>query len=596
MSHANEDGRLANASSFENADVQQAKIREIREDRWQQANAAGHARQTDDKPNVVDGNIGADWTWHDETNALLRAAIESANDAIIITDTELDDGGPRFEYVNPAFTAMTGYTLDEVLGKTPRILQGPRTERALLDRLRDDLRHGRVFHGEGINYRKDGTEYVVEWRITAMRSPDGRVLKWVAVQRDVTERRLQELHRDQQLAAERAAREEAERVGRMKDEFLATLSHELRTPLNAILGWTQLLQRGRLSGDDARRAVDTVERNARTQARLIEDLLDMSRIMAGTFRLEPKTTSLDAIVDAALQSCRPAAEAKHVELVSEVAPGVGAVHVDVARMQQVAWNLLTNAIKFTPAGGRVTARIAPAANDARCVELTILDTGMGIDPAFLPFVFDRFRQADATTTRLHGGLGLGLSIVKHLVELHGGTVRASSDGPRRGAQFSVRLPVQAPSAASRSAADPAVPVEAAEPAADVAGLRVLVVDDDDDARAFVRRVLEDHGARVDDAASAEGAIRLLDARPTPAIDLIVSDIGMPMMDGYELIKRVRQRPATAYGKVPAIALTAFARGEDRRRALMAGYQAHVPKPVDAADLLLEVHTMCGRAE
>jgi signal transduction histidine kinase len=389
------------------------------------------------------------------------------------------------------------------------------------------------------------------------------------------------------LAREQQARLEAQAANRAKDEFLATLSHELRTPLNAILGWSRLLATGHLDEPTSRRAIETIERNTRLQAQLIEDLLDISRIVTGKLRLEFKTVELRTILEAAVEAVRPAAEARGVFLLCDVSDGDEAILCDPARMQQIAWNLLSNAIKFTPAGGRVELTTG---REDRHVRITVSDTGTGINPDFLPHVFDRFRQQDPATTRRYGGLGLGLSIVRHLVELHGGMVTATSEGEGRGASFTVRVPV-APLRADQAAiaqlpdSDPGLhelPV--------LTGVRVLVVDNEADARALVATILERCGATVRTAASAAEAIRHIEGdRP----DVLLSDIAMPEEDGYELIRKVRALERRG-PVLPAAALTAFATGTDRARALLAGYQVHLPKPVEPSELAAVVAALAGR--
>jgi PAS domain S-box-containing protein len=411
---------------------------------------------------------------------------------------------------------------------------------------------------------------------------------------DVTDRKRLEAERERLLAAERAARGEAERTSRMKDEFLATLSHELRTPLNAILGWSQILRRGRMTADEVAQAVDVIERNARGQAQLISDLLDMSRIISGKVRLDVRGYPIADAVRAAVDSVRPAADGKAVRLEAVIDPAVGTVVGDPDRVQQVLWNLLTNALKFTPKGGSV--RVALARVDSH-VEVTVADTGKGIPPAFLPYVFDRFRQADASTTREHGGLGIGLSIVKSLVELHGGSVDVASAGDGQGATFTVRLPLAAV-LTDESDSRPAHPATdgfgrpSRDGAESLAGLRVLVVDDEPDARLLIKRTLEEHGADVVAVGSAGEAMAVFEAvRP----EVLLSDVGMPGEDGYSLIRKVRSLPVDRGGAVPAAALTAFARREDRTRAIRAGFQIHVPKPVEAAELVAVVASLGGRA-
>jgi len=380
------------------------------------------------------------------------------------------------------------------------------------------------------------------------------------------------------LDSERHARAEAERNSQMKDEFLATLSHELRTPLTAILGWAQVLRRGSRDQADLHRGLQTIERNARAQAQLIEDLLDMSSIASGKVRLEMLALSPSAIVAAAIDTVRPAAEAKQIQIVQDFEAAPGMVAGDANRLQQIIWNLLSNALKFTPAGGRIEVRIRREGDQ---IAITVRDSGIGIAPDFLAHVFERFRQADATTTRQHGGLGLGLAIVKHLVEQHGGTVAAASEGVGHGACFTVRLPRR------RGANEPLGSAIGRRRAAahDLSGLQVLVVDDEDDARELIKRILADCNADVLTAATATEALSLLQhARP----DLMVSDLGMPEVDGYGLLDRIRALGPSRGGDLPAIALTAFARSEDRIKALSSGFLAHIAKPVEPNELIAKV--------
>jgi PAS domain S-box-containing protein len=386
--------------------------------------------------------------------------------------------------------------------------------------------------------------------------------------------------------AERRARAEAEAASRAKDDFLATLSHELRTPLTAILGWARILRRGDVPAAQAAHAVDVIERNAVAQSRLIEDLLDVSRIITGRVRLDVQPVRLVPVVDAALDGIRPAAEAKSITLAFEPPPAPDLVMADAARLQQVVWNLVSNAVKFTPHGGRVEIGLERTASHQ---EIRVEDTGVGIRPEVLPFVFDRFRQADSTSTRVHGGLGLGLAIVRHLVELHGGSVTADSAGEGRGARFIVRIPIGAV-AVSRPAGE-RPPEAARHGATTLRGLRVLVVDDEPDARELVSIVLRGAGAEVLHAATATEALTLIE-RDRP--DVLISDIAMPGRDGYDLIREVRRSGDERAG-LPALALTAYARHEDRERALAAGYHRYAAKPVDPEALTREVARLAGRA-
>jgi CheY-like chemotaxis protein len=383
----------------------------------------------------------------------------------------------------------------------------------------------------------------------------------------------------------------------MKDEFLSTLSHELRTPLHAILGWSQVLTRR--GNTDLAKGLEVIERNARAQTQIIDDLLDMSRIVSGKVRLDVQRVDLAAVARLAVDTVRPGADAKGVRLQVVLDPLAGPINGDPNRLQQVLWNILTNAVKFTPRGGRVQVLLERVNSH---LELSVIDTGQGISPEFLPHVFDRFSQADASNTRRHAGLGLGLAIVKQLVELHGGSVRAKSAGPGQGATFSIELPLLSVSREAPDAPDRRHPSrsedadrELSHPAARVAdfsGLKILIVDDEADARALMRWLFEDCRATVLEASSAAEALSLLhSARP----DVLVSDIGMPGESGYMLIRRIRALPAEAGGATPAVALTAYARTEDRTKAILAGFQHHVAKPVEPVELIAMVASLTQRS-
>jgi PAS domain S-box-containing protein len=392
--------------------------------------------------------------------------------------------------------------------------------------------------------------------------------------------------------AERAARAEAEAANRMKDEFLAVLSHELRSPLNPMLGWVQMLLSRKLSEEKTRTALQTIERNVRLQTQLIDDLLDVSRIIRGKLKLNPRFVELAGAIEAALNIVRPAAEAKGIHIETELDRHAGVVLADTDRLQQVVWNLLSNAIKFTPSGGRVTVRLERAGD---CVQLRVSDTGMGISPDFLPFVFDRFRQADSSTTRSYGGLGLGLAIVRHLVELHGGTVSAASPGLGQGATFAVKLPVaewvRRDTGASGVGEEMPVPLESAMPAAPLSGLRILVVDDEADTREFLHAALENGGGAVQVVANAVLALESIAQSPP---DVLVSDIAMPGEDGYWLIRKVRALESQGGRHILAVALTAYARASDVREALSAGFELHLSKPVDPAQVISAIAKLAGR--
>ncbi len=412
------------------------------------------------------------------------------------------------------------------------------------------------------------------------RDAGGEPVRFDGVTLDIDRQKRLEDERETLLAGERAARLEAERAGRMKDEFLATLSHELRTPLSAIIGWTHLLSRPGASAADVAKASTIIERNAKAQARLIEDLLDVSRITSGNLELEATVMQLGPVLDAVMQALKPAAEAKRVALAVQVEPQRIEMVGDAQRIQQVLWNLVSNAVKFTPAGGRVAVRAKVAAAD---VVLEVQDNGAGISPEFLPHVFERFRQEQSTSSRSFGGLGLGLAIVRQLVELHGGSVRATSPGTGLGSTFAVRLPIgtdaaHAPGDPDRPPPD-AIPRSGTDP---LAGLHIVLIEDEADGRDMLTRMLEREGARVTALDSAEQALLLLQ-RMSP--DLLISDIGMPSVDGHELIRRVRADANPSLQQLPAIALTAFAHPSDAGKARAAGFQRHLPKPVNPEALL-----------
>jgi PAS domain S-box-containing protein len=403
----------------------------------------------------------------------------------------------------------------------------------------------------------------------------------------------QALERAHLYETERRLRTEAEETNRIKDEFLATVSHELRTPLTAIVGWASMLRMSKFDSETTAHAIETIERNAKAQTDIIEDLLDVSRIITGKLRLEAGPIQLDSIIVTALDGVRPTAEAKGIQIESKIDTGAGAVWGDPARLQQVMWNLLTNAVKFNSRGGSIEVRLQRAHSH---VQIVVSDTGQGISPEFLPFVFERFRQADGTITRAHGGLGLGLSIVRHLVELHGGTIHAESAGLGLGATFTVDIPLRAVQDVERT---PTLLSSSTEEEASIErspvleSVRVLVVDDEADARLVLTTIIERCGAEVMAVGSAAEAVNAL-ASFKP--DVLMSDIGIPGEDGYSLIRRVRALSPEQGGKIPAVALTAYAREEDRMRALLAGYQLHVAKPVNPAELIAILAGLAGLIE
>jgi PAS domain S-box-containing protein len=462
---------------------------------------------------------------------------------------------------------VTGYSAAELVGRAEalELLYPDAAYRARL--VEEWSRRGDYRDWEVRLTGRDGRQRVIAWSTVADSFPIPGWASW-AVGTDVTER----------ARMETSLRE----ANRMKDEFLATLSHELRTPLTAVLGWVHLLRSRKLDSGMQNRAIEVIDRNAKAQAQLIGDILDVSRIVTGKFRLEPRAVDLAPAIHAAMDGVRPAAEAKKIRLAAHVAPEVGSLIADPDRIQQVVWNLLSNAIKFTSEGGSVRLAVTRTGGQ---VDIVVSDTGLGIAPELLPRIFERFSQGDSSSTRSHGGLGIGLAIVRHIVELHGGTVQAASEGAGRGSTFTVRLPLRP---AEKGAVSPP-PLEPVGPS--LQGVSVVVVDDDADTRDLIQMVLSQRGAHVFTAATAEEALALIRAhRP----DILLSDIAMPGADGYELIRRVRSLGPAQGGRIKAAALTAYARTEDRLRALWAGFETHVPKPVQPNELAAVVASLAGR--
>ena len=499
--------------------------------------------------------------------------------------------GSIFWY-NERWHKYTGVPKDQMHGWNWQQVHDPKELPRVLETWKASLASGEAWQDTFPLRRHDGEFRWHLSRALPLVDSDGKIQLWFGTNTDITEQRQLAEQRDALLASERVARASAEHTSRMKDEFLATLSHELRTPLTSILGWAQILRKGPPTAEDLVQGLETIERNARAQTQLIEDLLDMSRIISGKLRLDVQSVDLGSCVKSAVASINPAAMAKGIRIEDVIDPSTGPISGDPNRVQQIIWNLLSNAVKFTPKNGKVQV-ILERVNSH--VEITVTDTGQGIEPDFLPYVFERFRQADASISRKHGGLGLGLSIVKQLVELHGGSVKVLSPGPGQGSTFVVHFPLKA--------VHPEIqPVKRTHPRATngsmveigsttLAGLKVMIVDDETDTRNLIRRVLEDARATVSSASSAEEAMAMIEAdRP----DVLVSDIGMPDVDGYELLRRVRALPVTDGMKIPSIALTAFARSEDRTRALLAGFLAHVAKPVQPSELIATVASVAGR--
>jgi PAS domain S-box-containing protein len=524
-----------------------------------------------------------------EQREWFETTLESIGDAVIATDVQ-----GRIVFMNPIAEHLTGWRLAEAQGRpcadvfniinenTRRVVESP-VARVLTDGTVVGLANHTVL------IAADGAERPIDDSGAPIRSRDGRMVGVVLVFRDVSERRRGELERrdaalerERLLDAERAARADAERASRVKDEFVAMVSHELRTPLNAILGWTQLMLKPGAGPDVTRRGLDVISRNTRLQAQLISDLLDISRIVSGKLRLDIEEVDVASVIGDAVDTVQGDAAAKRITIERDLDERAGAMAGDPGRLQQIIWNLLSNAIKFTPEGGRIAVRLRRAGPDA---EITVTDSGVGIRSDFLPHIFDRFRQADQSTSRRFGGLGLGLSIVKHLVELHGGSIRAESPGVGHGATFTILLPASAGALEGARTSGDTARKPGVQPHESLEGICILVVEDDPDTREFLHRFLRGVGAGVVVAQSAEEAlVRLRE----DGVDLIVSDIGLAHVDGYDLMQRIRRLPADDGGAIPAIALTAYARSEDRTRAFRAGYQAHLAKPIEPAELVATI--------
>jgi PAS domain S-box-containing protein len=588
-----EDGAPADNAAEHAKATGKETSRQARADFDAQAERA-EGQQSGDFPQSVieDCHVGgvADTTERREAElARLAAIVQSSEDAIYAVDLD----GVITNW-NQGAEGLYGYTAQEIIGRPLMTLIPPECgerEKGVLERL---LRGERAKHYETLRLHKDGSVVDVSLAVSPIVNAQGEVIGTSRIARDITERKRAEEEIRAAHERESAARAEAEEANRLKDEFLATVSHELRSPLNAILGWASMLSGKRLGEEESARALEVIYRSARAQNQLIGDLLDVSRIITGRLRIDARILDPIPIIEAAMDVVRPAADAKQIRLVSALDPMAGPVSGDADRLQQVVWNLLVNAVKFTPRGGQVAARLE---REGASVEITVSDTGEGIEPEFLPFVFDRFRRFESAPARAHGGLGLGLAIVRHLVELHGGTVSAASRGRGQGATFTVTLPLAATRKESsedgrgRAAGAGETPQRCATSPDRLRDLRVLVVDDEPDARDLLGLMLTSHGAEVRACASAAEALRTLDEWLP---DVLVFDIGMPGEDGYELMRKVRARGPERGGHIPAVALTAYVRAEDARRALKAGYQAHVAKPIELVELATVVASLAGR--
>jgi PAS domain S-box-containing protein len=524
----------------------------------------------------------------EQARAHLAAIVASSDDAIISKNLH-----SIITSWNKGAEKLFGYTAAEAIGQSITMLMPPQyvnEEPQILEQIR---RGETIDHYETVRQRKDGTTLDISLTISPIRDEAGNIIGASKIARDITQQKRVQAEREQLLASEQEARRQSETANRMKDEFLATVSHELRTPLNAMLGWSRLLSGGSLDHETAKRGLQSIEQNAKAQSQLIEDLLDVSRIISGKFRLKAQPLEVAAVIEAAIDSVRPAVDAKGIRLEVILDPDAGPVSGDAGRLQQVVWNLLSNAIKFTPKGGRVQVRLLRINSH---VEIEVSDTGQGISAEFLPYVFERFRQADGSISRSHGGLGLGLAIVRHIAELHGGTVAANSPGKDQGATFTIRLPLMVAHTKARSE-------ERAHPRVDdglalhfqssqtLEGVKILIVDDEPESLLLLSTMLTESGAYIKTAASAvEGLARVKEWSP----DVIVSDIGMPGEDGYSFMKRVKTWTRQAGVWIPAVALTAYARTEDRMKALASGYQIHVPKPVEPAELITVLVSLVER--
>jgi PAS domain S-box-containing protein len=528
---------------------------------------------------------------------LARQAIEQSEERFrslvsVITNVPWTaDAHGAFVTEQPAWQAYTGQTWEDYrdFGWENAVHPEDRDrvkeiwKKALEKRTLYETR-GRLWHAPSQQWR----HYVA--RGMPLLNTDGDVREWIGACTDVDDQKRAEEERERLLQSEHEARTQAEAANRFKDEFLATVSHELRTPLNAILGWSHMLVRGRLDEENTAHGLEVIERNARAQNQLIADLLDISRIITGKFRFEPDAVELIPTIKAAVETVRPAVSAKGIDLRLQLDPAAGPISGDANRLQQIVWNLLSNAVKYTPRNGRI--EVQSRRQDSSAV-IIVKDTGEGITPDFLPYIFDRFRQADASTTRHHGGLGLGLAIVRHLVELHGGTVFAASKGFGQGTTFTVTLPLLvAQDAAKRTNENGDEQYKLLDSSksasANLRHLRVLIVDDEPDAREVLMLALSQTGAAVRAAATVSEALEVFDEwKPS----VLVSDIGMPSEDGYDLIRRVRARDVERGGRVPALALTGYASAEDAARVVAAGYQTHLAKPVAPSDLVNAVATL-----
>ncbi|BCL33635.1 response regulator [Nostoc sp. MS1] len=496
----------------------------------------------------------------------------------------------RCNYTNPRYQAICGLDATESIEQSWLDSVHPEDKERAIASWSTYIYQGGDYCDEFRFQTVDGSLRWVQVRSSPMLSGNGELLGYVGTLEDITERKQSEEIRAQ-VIREQTARQEAEAANRMKDEFLAVLSHELRTPLTSMLGWSKILRSKKLDEKATAKALEAIERNANSQVQLIEDILDVSRIIRGQLRLNLCPVTLVNVVEAALEAVRPLAEAKNIKIHTLLDYSLTHVNGDATRLQQIVWNLLTNAIKFTPKDGEVDVKLEgvydESTGDLTHAQIQIIDTGVGIEPEFLPKVFERFRQADSTTTRSHNGLGLGLAIVRHLVELHKGTILAESPGVGQGATFTVRLPLIQENRKSQLLPTDNFPADD-DKSAPLVGLKVLIVDDETDSRNFLAFLFEEYGAIASTTASVEAALAVI-GQLKPHI--LISDIGMAEQDGYTLIRKLRSLSPEEGSEIPAIALTAYSREEDRQQVLEAGFQHHLTKPVDPSKLISVVASM-----
>jgi PAS domain S-box-containing protein len=528
---------------------------------------------------------GREEDWKRDGENLFRLMVESVSDYSIFA---IDTGGRILSW-NKGAEEVFGYRKEEIVGESFAILFTPedRSQGAPEHELENVRCNGRSGENRW-HLRKDGSRLWVSGMVNPLRDEAGNLVGYVKVAREDDEeaavRKRAEENREEDLERERVARSESEDASRMKDEFIALISHELRSPLNAILGWTRILRQGRPDEELYLRATEIIERSARMQSQLIDDLMDTARIVRGKLKLEVQPVNLAPLIEKAMDVVRPAADAKGITLDAVLDREADQITGDPDRLQQVVWNLLSNAVKFTTEGGRVEVnlgRVDPY------IQISVRDTGCGINPEFMPYLFERYRQADASAARRKGGLGLGLSLVRQLVEMHGGSVTAESEGEGKGATFIVKLPVRAIYTAETER-----PPLANVKTKSLEGVWAAVVDDEANARELITSVLESHGARVTAFASAGEALEMLTSERRP--DVLVCDLAMPGEDGFSLIHKLREWEKASDGVLPAIALTAFGRVEDRTRALYAGFQMHIAKPVEPVELVIVVRSLIER--